>query len=117
MKNRRHSSTVWGWKAGLAGKYGQYGQMSDEASGSNGSSRARFPFHSRLSNSSHHSSSSREQNNVGRARSGFNGLQQIRQYDVSCQLDIGHNPSSAVNTLMNRGENARFWLRKGIWET
>jgi len=42
------------------------------------------------------------------------GLQQIRQYDVSCQEDIGQNPSSADSTLTNHGENARFWLRKQI---
>ena len=45
---------------------------------------------------------------MGRARSVFIGLQQIRQYDVSCQLDIGQNLSSADSTLTNRRENARF---------
>jgi len=38
----------------------------------------------------------------------FIGLQQIRQYDVTCQEDIGQNPFSADSTLTNRGENARF---------
>jgi len=47
----------------------------------------------------------------------FIGLQQIRQYDVSCQQDIGQNLSSGDSTLTNRRENARFWLRKRIWET
>jgi len=32
----------------------------------------------------------------------FMGLQQIRHYDVSCQEDIGQNPSSADSTLNNR---------------
>ena len=41
------------------------------------------------------------------------GLEQIRQYDVSCE-DIGQNLSSADSTLINRRENARFCLRKRI---
>ena len=44
-------------------------------------------------------------------------LQNIRQYDESCQLDIGHNLSFADSILTNRRENTRFWLRKIIWET
>jgi hypothetical protein len=44
----------------------------------------------------------------------FIGLQQIRQYDVSYQEDIGQNRSSADSTLNKRRENARFWLRKRI---
>jgi len=47
----------------------------------------------------------------------FMGLQQIRQYDMSCQEDIGRNLSSAGSTSTNRKENARFWLRKRIWGT
>jgi len=47
----------------------------------------------------------------------FIDLQQIRQYNVSYQLDIGHNLSPADRTLTNRRGNARFWLRKQIWET
>jgi len=46
----------------------------------------------------------------------FINLQQIRQYDVSYQLDIGHNLSSANSILTNRRGNARFSLRKQIWE-
>jgi len=38
----------------------------------------------------------------------FIGLQQFRQYDVSFQLDIGQNLSSAGSTSNNYGENARF---------
>ena len=44
----------------------------------------------------------------------FTGLQKIRQYDVSCQDDIVQILSSADNTLTNRTENARFWLRKQV---
>ena len=44
----------------------------------------------------------------------FIGLQQIPQYDVSCQKDIGKNPSSSDSALTNHKENARFWLRKQI---
>ena len=42
----------------------------------------------------------------------FIELQQIQQYDVSCQEDSGQNPSSADTTITKRRENARFWLRK-----
>jgi len=44
----------------------------------------------------------------------FMGLQQIRQYDVSFEEDIGQNPSFADSTLTNLRENARFWLSKQI---
>jgi len=75
-----------------------------------------LPLSSRLlSISSHHSS--REQNDVGRARSGFYRAATNSQYDVSYQLDIAHNLSSADSTLTNRRGNARFWLRRQIWET
>jgi len=47
----------------------------------------------------------------------FIQLQQIRQDNVSYQLDIGQNLSSADSTLTNRRRNARFRLRKQIWET
>ena len=46
----------------------------------------------------------------------FIELHQIRQNDVSYQLDIRHNPPSADSTLTNRKGKARFWLRKQIWE-
>jgi len=36
---------------------------------------------------------------------------------TSCHQDIGHNLSSADSILINRRGNARFWLRKRIWET
>jgi len=38
----------------------------------------------------------------------FIRLQQNRQYDVSCRMDIGRNLSSADGTSNNRGRNARF---------
>jgi len=44
-------------------------------------------------------------------------LKQSRQYDVSCQQDIGYNLSSTGSTLTNHRGNALFWLRKRIWET
>jgi len=47
----------------------------------------------------------------------FRELQQIRQYDVSYQLDIGQNPSSADSTLTYGRGNARFWFLKKILET
>jgi len=45
---------------------------------------------------------------------GFVELKQIRQYDVSYQLDIGHNLSSADSLLTNRIGNGRFLLRKRL---
>jgi len=58
---------------------------------------------------------SREQiNRIDDLLDRFIGLQQIRQYDVSCQEDIGQNPSSADSTLTNRRENALLCLRKQI---
>jgi len=75
--------------------------MSDETSGA-------LPLSSGLSTSRHRSSS----------RSGvFIEQQQIRQNDVSYQVDIGRNPSSADSTSTNRSVNARYWLLKRIWET
>ena len=53
---------------------------------------------------------------MGRA-TGFIRLEQIRQYYVSCQWNIGQNLSSANSTLTNRRGYTRFWLRKRIWET
>jgi len=44
----------------------------------------------------------------------FIELRQIRLYDVSYQLDIGHNISSADSTLTNRRGNALFCFRKQI---
>jgi len=55
------------------------------------------PLRSRLSTSCHRSSS-KEQNDLGRARSVF-------------------YLSSGESTLTNRRDNARFCLRKDIWET
>ena len=46
----------------------------------------------------------------------FIGLQQIRQYDVSYREGVGRNLSSADSTSTNRRGNARFLLRKCIWE-
>jgi len=47
----------------------------------------------------------------------FIGLNQVRQYDMSCHLDIGHNVPSADSPLTNRRYNARFSLRNRICET
>ena len=47
----------------------------------------------------------------------FIGLQQTRQYDMSCREDIGRNIPSADSTPKNGRGNARIWLRKRIWET
>jgi len=46
----------------------------------------------------------------------FVQLQKILKYDVSHQLAIVHNLSYADSKLTNRRENARFWMRKQIWE-
>jgi len=47
----------------------------------------------------------------------FTELNEIRQCDVSCLQDIGHNLFSADGILTNHRENDRFWLRKRMWET
>ena len=103
MKNRRLSSTLWGSNVGLAG---QLGQMSDEASGSNGYSRARLLFAAvcRLVAIAAAAGSRLVWEVLDRY---FIVLQQILQYDVSYQMDIGQNLSSADRTLTNRRENAR----------
>jgi len=46
----------------------------------------------------------------------FIGLQQNRQYDVSYRQGIGRNLSSTDRTPTNRRGNARYLLRKSIWE-
>jgi len=75
------------------------------------------PLRSTLSTTCHRSS--REQTNVGdrRDRSVFTGLQKFREYEVSCQRDIGQKHSSAESTLNNRRENVPFSLNKQIWES
>ena len=45
---------------------------------------------------------------VGAVHDQFIGLQQNRQYDVSCREDMERKHSSLNNTSTNRGENAQF---------